>query len=135
METFQLYFELIGAVAFAISGAALGIRKGMDLFGVAMVGMTTAVGGGILRDVMLHGAALHLHQAHICLRVSGRGGGVPRPVAAGDGAGHAGRLRRDGGAAHLCRRVPVELSQGVKRIKRKGVTFVTPFLCCRAVTR
>ena len=53
METFQLYFELIGAVAFAISGAALGIRKGMDLFGVAMVGMTTAVGGGILRDVML----------------------------------------------------------------------------------
>ena len=29
METFQLYFELIGAVAFAISGAALGIRKGM----------------------------------------------------------------------------------------------------------
>lgn len=53
METFQLHFELIGAVAFAISGAALGIRKGMDLFGVAMVGMTTAVGGGILRDVML----------------------------------------------------------------------------------
>ena len=39
METFQLYFELIGAVAFAISGAALGIRKGMDLFGVTMVGI------------------------------------------------------------------------------------------------
>ena len=39
METFQLYFELIGAVAFAISGAALGIRKGMDLFGVAMLGI------------------------------------------------------------------------------------------------
>ena len=50
---FQFYFEMIGVVAFAISGAALGIRKGMDLFGVAMVGMTTAVGGGILRDVML----------------------------------------------------------------------------------
>ena len=53
MGSFQLYFELIGAVAFAISGAALGIRKEMDLFGVAMMGMTTAVGGGILRDVML----------------------------------------------------------------------------------
>ena len=53
MGTFQLYFELIGAVAFAISGAALGIRKGMDLFGVAMVGMTTAVGGGMIRDVLL----------------------------------------------------------------------------------
>lgn len=42
METFQFYFELIGAAAFAISGAALGIRKEMDLFGVAMLGMTTA---------------------------------------------------------------------------------------------
>ena len=50
---FQLYFELIGVVAFAISGAVLGSRKGMDLFGVAMMGMTTAVGGGILRDVLL----------------------------------------------------------------------------------
>ena len=53
MVSFQLYFEMIGAVAFAVSGAALGIRKGMDLFGVAMMGMTTAVGGGILRDMML----------------------------------------------------------------------------------
>lgn len=53
MGSFQLYFEMIGAVAFAVSGAALGIRKGMDLFGVAMMGMTTAVGGGILRDMML----------------------------------------------------------------------------------
>lgn len=44
MGNFQLYFEMIGAVAFAVSGAALGIRKGMDLFGVAMMGMTT--GGG-----------------------------------------------------------------------------------------
>ena len=50
---FQFYFEMIGVVAFAISGAALGIRKEMDLFGVAMMGMTTAVGGGILRDVLL----------------------------------------------------------------------------------
>ena len=53
METFQFYFELIGAAAFAISGAALGIRKEMDLFGVAMLGMTTAVGGGMLRDLIL----------------------------------------------------------------------------------
>lgn len=44
---------MIGVVAFAISGAALGARKGMDLFGVAIMGMTTAVGGGMLRDVLL----------------------------------------------------------------------------------
>ncbi len=53
MLGFQFYFELIGAAAFAVSGAALAVKKGMDLFGVAMMGMTTAVGGGMLRDVML----------------------------------------------------------------------------------
>ena len=51
MPGFQFYFELIGAVAFAISGAALAVKKHMDLFGVAMMGMTTGVGGGVLRDL------------------------------------------------------------------------------------
>ncbi len=53
MEEFQLALELIGAAAFAVSGAALGIQKNMDMLGVAMMGMTTAVGGGMLRDVLL----------------------------------------------------------------------------------
>ena len=53
MEQFQLIFELIGTVAFAISGAMLGIRKGLDLFGVSMTGMLTTIGGGILRDTIL----------------------------------------------------------------------------------
>ena len=53
MPDFQFYFELLGAVAFAVSGAALAVKKGMDLFGVAVMGMTTAVGGGILRDILL----------------------------------------------------------------------------------
>ena len=51
MPDFQFYFELLGAVAFAVSGAALAVKKGMDLFGVAVMGMTTGVGGGVLRDV------------------------------------------------------------------------------------
>ena len=50
METFQFYFELIGAAAFAISGAALGIRKEMDLFGVAMLGMTCLLYTSYKRD-------------------------------------------------------------------------------------
>ena len=37
MPGFQFYFELIGAVAFAISGAALAVKKHMDLFGVAVM--------------------------------------------------------------------------------------------------
>ena len=53
MPDFQFYFELLGAVAFAVSGAALAVKKGMDLFGVAVMGMTTAVGGGVIRDLIL----------------------------------------------------------------------------------
>ena len=45
--------ELIGTVAFALSGAMLGVRKKMDLLGVVILGMTTAVGGGIIRDLIL----------------------------------------------------------------------------------
>ena len=39
--------ELIGTVAFAVSGAIVGIKKQMDLFGVIVLGVCTAVGGGI----------------------------------------------------------------------------------------
>lgn len=46
-------FEIVGTIAFAISGAAVAISKKMDLFGVIILGMTTAVGGGIIRDVIL----------------------------------------------------------------------------------
>ena len=46
--------ELIGTVAFAISGAIVAIQKKMDIFGVAILAMTTAVGGGIIRDIILN---------------------------------------------------------------------------------
>ena len=45
--------ELIGTAAFAVSGACLGIRKRMDVFGIIILGMSTAVGGGIIRDLIL----------------------------------------------------------------------------------
>jgi len=45
--------EMIGTVAFAASGALVGIGKKMDIFGVCILGLTTAVGGGILRDLIL----------------------------------------------------------------------------------
>ncbi|MCR1897550.1 trimeric intracellular cation channel family protein [Irregularibacter muris] len=46
-------FEIAGTVAFAISGALIGIRKELDIFGVIFLAITTAVGGGIFRDVFL----------------------------------------------------------------------------------
>ena len=45
--------EMLGTVAFASSGAMLGIERKMDIFGVNVLGATTAVGGGIMRDIIL----------------------------------------------------------------------------------
>ena len=45
--------EIIGTIAFASSGAMLGIRKNLDLFGVLVLGLCVAVGGGIVRDIIL----------------------------------------------------------------------------------
>ena len=46
--------EVIGTIAFAVSGAVVGIQKKMDIFGVSILGLTAAVGGGILRDLILN---------------------------------------------------------------------------------
>ena len=48
-----LIIEMIGTVAFAVSGASVAVKKKMDVLGVAALGMTTAVGGGIIRDLIL----------------------------------------------------------------------------------
>ena len=53
MDTFLHILEMIGTVAFAVSGAMTGIRKHLDIFGVTFLGIVTAVGGGIVRDVMI----------------------------------------------------------------------------------
>lgn len=53
MENAVLAIEWIGTIAFALSGAMMGVRKQMDLFGVNVLGVATAVGGGCLRDVLL----------------------------------------------------------------------------------
>ena len=46
-------FEIIGTVAFAASGAIVALKKEMDIFGVAILGLFTAVGGGVIRDMIL----------------------------------------------------------------------------------
>ena len=53
MDTLILVLEIIGTVAFAVSGALTGIKRGMDLFGVMILGVATAVGGGAIRDVLI----------------------------------------------------------------------------------
>jgi len=45
--------ELLGTIAFAVSGALIAVSRGLDLFGVTFLGCITAVGGGMLRDILL----------------------------------------------------------------------------------
>lgn len=45
--------DRIGIVAFAISGVAVGIRAKLDLYGLAALGLATAIGGGVMRDVVI----------------------------------------------------------------------------------
>jgi len=46
--------DLIGTFAFAISGALVASKKDFDLFGVIIIAFVTAVGGGMLRDVLIN---------------------------------------------------------------------------------
>jgi uncharacterized membrane protein YeiH len=48
-----LVADLIGVAVFAASGAGAGVAKRLDLFGVAFVGFVAALGGGILRDLVI----------------------------------------------------------------------------------
>ncbi|MDE5708832.1 MAG: trimeric intracellular cation channel family protein [Alistipes sp.] len=51
--TFFTFIELLGTLAFAISGIRLASAKRFDWFGAYVVGFTTAIGGGTVRDLML----------------------------------------------------------------------------------
>jgi uncharacterized membrane protein YeiH len=48
-----LLFEVIGTLAFALSGLIEAARKRLDLVGMAMVSGLAAFGGGTLRDILL----------------------------------------------------------------------------------
>ncbi|MGB3722885.1 MAG: trimeric intracellular cation channel family protein [Pacificimonas sp.] len=53
IETAFFYLSAVGTAVFAISGALLGLRKGMDIVGVSFVATVTGIGGGTIRDVLL----------------------------------------------------------------------------------
>ena len=45
--------DLVGTFAFAVSGALTAIRRGHDIVGIAVLAVITALGGGLLRDLVL----------------------------------------------------------------------------------
>ncbi len=52
-ELIMTIMEIIGTIAFSISGALIGVSCGLDIFGVVFLGVITSVGGGILRDIII----------------------------------------------------------------------------------
>ena len=52
MEIFSTVIEVIGVIAFSVSGAMVAIRRKTDLFGVMLLAILTALGGGLLRDMI-----------------------------------------------------------------------------------
>lgn len=52
-ESIIFTLEIVGTIAFAASGAMVGVRKSMDIFGVCVLGVLTAVGGGMTRDIIV----------------------------------------------------------------------------------
>ena len=53
LDNIVFMLEIIGTLAFAASGAMIAVNRKMDIFGVAMLGLFTAVGGGVIRDLLL----------------------------------------------------------------------------------
>jgi len=52
-STSLVLLDLLGIFVFAVSGALVGVRKGLDVFGVLVLAGTTGLGGGFLRDVLI----------------------------------------------------------------------------------
>jgi uncharacterized membrane protein YeiH len=50
---FYFAIDILGTIAFAISGVLVAMEKKLDLFGVLIIAFVTAVGGGTLRDMLI----------------------------------------------------------------------------------
>lgn len=54
MSISMLYIiNILGLIAFTISGVLVALNKKMDLFGIIIIGFVTAIGGGTLRDLLM----------------------------------------------------------------------------------
>jgi uncharacterized membrane protein YeiH len=53
VQLFLSVLDMIGTFVFALSGATLGVRKQLDLFGVLVLSFAAAVSGGIARDLLI----------------------------------------------------------------------------------
>ena len=50
---FYTVIDILGTIAFAISGVLVAMEKRLDFFGVVIIAFVTAIGGGTLRDLLI----------------------------------------------------------------------------------
>lgn len=65
-ENFTLAIEILGTIAFAMSGTFAAMQKRLDPFGVLIIAFVTAVGGGTIRDLLLDVPIFWMHDMLIC---------------------------------------------------------------------
>ncbi len=63
--------EIVGTVAFAVSGALIAIERRLDLFGVLFLGIVTALGGGTIRDILLGVFPPRAFYSYVYLSIAG----------------------------------------------------------------
>ncbi len=54
--------DVLGVIAFSISGVLAAIRKNMDVFGILIIAFVTSVGGGTIRDVLIDADVIWLRE-------------------------------------------------------------------------
>jgi len=115
--------EIIGAldragmVAFALSGVEVGARKRLDLFGLLVMGVVTATGGGLMRDTVLRETprvlahwdylAWAVAASVLAIVVVASGRVLPRGILAAADAGGLGAFAAAGAIAALRADLPV----------------------------
>ncbi|WP_310441850.1 TRIC cation channel family protein [Sulfurimonas sp.] len=56
MPEYFIFADIIGIVAFSISGFLIAIKNNLDILGILIASALTALGGGIIRDAILNSA-------------------------------------------------------------------------------
>lgn len=59
--------DALGVFVFALSGGLLASRKGMDLFGILVISLLPAIGGGTLRDLLLDRPVFWLEESNVII--------------------------------------------------------------------
>ena len=66
---FYLAIDILGTIAFAISGVLVAMEKKLDIFGVFIIAFVTAIGGGTLRDILIGNTPVIWMRNHIYIFV------------------------------------------------------------------